>query len=102
MVEGSCPNLLREADQYRYSDKAEDGNSENPVCHHNHALEALRYLIISLNDGVLARTWRTAFPSDGNDSPLALPPSIPPPPPPAKKTNLWQHLHEHQGWTYLT
>jgi hypothetical protein len=44
VVEGACPNLLAEACLYRHPEKGE-GDSENPLDEHNHALAALRYLV---------------------------------------------------------
>jgi hypothetical protein len=41
----TCPNLLREASLYRSSDNPTDRRSETPVHEHNHALDALRYLV---------------------------------------------------------
>ena len=43
VVEGRCPNLLAEAGLYRH------GDDETPVDEHNHALDALRYLISRLD-----------------------------------------------------
>ncbi len=51
-----CPNLVREAQLYRYPSEAERKLSgENPVDEHNHALGALRYLIAGLDAHFLAR-----------------------------------------------
>jgi hypothetical protein len=54
VVEGACPNLLAEACLYRYPDQNE-GDSENPLDEHNHALAALRYLICKVDERQLAR-----------------------------------------------
>ena len=43
-----CPQLLHEAELYRYSDAPADKQAEAPVDDHNHALAALRYLISRL------------------------------------------------------
>jgi hypothetical protein len=45
IVAGACPNLLREASLYRYSDDRTDRRPETPLDEHNHALDALRYLV---------------------------------------------------------
>ena len=45
---GCCPNLLSEAELYRYDDATYAG-PESPVGEHNHALDALRYLIHTLD-----------------------------------------------------
>jgi hypothetical protein len=51
-----CPNLLAEAKLYRYGDAPADGAaSELPVDAHNHALDALRYLVSRLDAGFMAR-----------------------------------------------
>jgi hypothetical protein len=44
--EGACPNLLAEAGLYRYSDDPAEHHAEIPVDEYNHALAALRYLIL--------------------------------------------------------
>src|SRR5262249_47434976 len=41
VVEGCCPNLIRESNLYRYSD--DPFESERPHDSHNHAMAALRY-----------------------------------------------------------
>jgi hypothetical protein len=53
--EGRCPNLLAEAELYRYSTEAEDKRAETPVDDNNHALAALRYLVSQLDAGKLGR-----------------------------------------------
>jgi hypothetical protein len=58
IVEGKCPNLLAEAELYRYSTEAEDKRAETPVDDNNHALAALRYLISQLDAGKLGRRDR--------------------------------------------
>jgi hypothetical protein len=52
VMTGRCPNLLAEAELYRYSDHQE---AETPLDEHNHALAALRYLVSRLDAGQLAR-----------------------------------------------
>lgn len=44
---GACPNLLREANLYRYDRTTNE--SESPLGENNHALDALRYLIYTLD-----------------------------------------------------
>jgi hypothetical protein len=58
ILPGRCPNLLAEADLYRYSTAAEDKKAETPVDDNNHALAALRYLISQLDRGRLGRRNR--------------------------------------------
>jgi hypothetical protein len=55
VLEGACPNLLREADRYRYSAEGREHRGETPVDEHNHALAALRYLISGLDRRKMAR-----------------------------------------------
>src|SRR4029077_7423579 len=38
IIEGACPNLLAEAELYRYPDSADEKGSENPISEYNHAL----------------------------------------------------------------
>jgi hypothetical protein len=64
VVEGACPNLLREADLYRYG----DAQGETPLDKDNHALAALRYLVSGL-DGQGA-VWRRRK-ATGNSGPAA-------------------------------
>ena len=51
IVKGACTNLLAEAGLYRYDDRADAEGSETPLAEHNHALDALRYLIASIDKG---------------------------------------------------
>jgi hypothetical protein len=53
---GACPNLLAEAQLYRYSDDATDKRAETPVDDNNHALAALRYFVTKLDAGRNVRT----------------------------------------------
>jgi hypothetical protein len=55
VVEGTCPNLLAEAALYRYGEARGDSESEAPQDEHNHALDALRYLVMGLDAHRLAR-----------------------------------------------
>lgn len=48
-----CPQLLYEAELYRYGAAAADKQAEAPVDDHNHALAALRYLVSRLE------AWRS-------------------------------------------
>ncbi len=51
-----CPNLIREAGLYHYPTSDEQsGSVEIPVDAHNHALDALRYLVAKLDARYLAR-----------------------------------------------
>jgi len=46
VLASACPNLLAEAGLYRYGDKTTDSLAEAPLSEHNHALDALRYLVM--------------------------------------------------------
>jgi hypothetical protein len=92
ILEGACPNLIHEAGLYRWDDVHdvdEDKHPEEPLDKNNHALDALRYLVMHLKEH--APRWT---PSGSND------PNEPPKPP--RKKSIWQKLNEHTGWTYLT
>jgi hypothetical protein len=49
VLAGRCPNLLAEAELYRYSDELGERSAEIPLDEHNHALAALRYLIMGID-----------------------------------------------------
>jgi hypothetical protein len=49
VILGTCPNLLKEAQLYRYSDDPAERKAEIPVDEHNHAISALRYLLSRLD-----------------------------------------------------
>lgn len=55
IVEGACPNLLREAGLYRYATEADSRRGESPLDHDDHAMDALRYLIASIDERKLGR-----------------------------------------------
>ncbi len=56
ILEGRCPNLLHEAGLCRYGSGSDDDcGDEIPIAEHNHALDALRYLIMDLDSRKLAR-----------------------------------------------
>src|SRR6266852_5305930 len=55
VLAGACPNLLREASLYRYSENPTDRRSETPVDAHNHALAALRYMVCMIDAHQMAR-----------------------------------------------
>jgi len=85
LQEGRCPNLLAEAQLYRYDP---GGGTESPQAEHNHALDALRYLISALDAGRQARRHRSP--------PVAEPPAAAPPQDPlfdpANDDDLWTDL----------
>jgi hypothetical protein len=79
--QGCCPNLLAEAQLYRYADDR-DRASEVPLPEHNHALDALRYLVHSLDARRLARP-----------RPLPVPP-VPAAAPRANESGSWRALRD--------
>jgi hypothetical protein len=87
VVKGACPNLLAEAGLYRYSDDARGRQTETPVDEHNHALAALRYLIMALDDRYMARDRPTP------GAPGSPPASGEQPPRP------WLRLDNEELWT---
>ncbi len=86
---GACPNLLAEAQLYRYGDSTE-GRAETPVSEHNHALDALRYLIHTLDARHLA--GRRPAPIAEPDAPTAKPPP---------KRDAWLRLDNEELWTRI-
>jgi len=82
-----CPDLVRESRLYRYGD---EGEGEEPVDEHNHALAALRYLVSRLDARTMARS-----PAVGARSPDHAPTGGAPTPRPAIDINdpqLWKSL----------
>ena len=69
VVAGACPNLLAEAQLYRY-DKRGEARGENPLDENNHALDALRYLISTLD----ARGMAGGSPQSPAPPPAPAPP----------------------------
>ena len=58
ILRDACPNLLAEAALYRYDSDAESRRTEAPIDDHNHALDALRYLVSRLDARKMARLRR--------------------------------------------
>ena len=46
IMPGDCPNLLEEAQRYRYDTDPRHSRSELPVDEYNHDMAALRYLVM--------------------------------------------------------
>ncbi|HJY85992.1 MAG TPA: terminase family protein [Candidatus Acidoferrales bacterium] len=84
VLAGRCPNLLAEAQLYRYSDDPRERLAEFPLDEHNHALAALRYLIMGLD----AR----GCPRSRGSSPSGTPPTPKRP---------WLRLDNEALWTPL-
>jgi len=94
VVQGSCPNLLAEAGLYQYDPEATD--SETPKKEHDHALDALRYLVSRIDSRFMARARKR--PVSGEAAPETPPPA---PPVPAPRTKKWLSIHNEELWTRL-
>jgi hypothetical protein len=97
VVRPACPNLVAEAQLYRYPTPAERSvQGEDPIDDHNHALGALRYLISRIDHKFLAKLRRRPD-AEGAEQPAA-PEKAPPPAPaprrynPYRDENLWTPL----------
>ena len=63
MINKKCVNLISEFEMYSYDDdKGEKNEQENPVKAHDHALDALRYLISSLLPLIQRNTFMENIP----------------------------------------
>src|SRR4051794_16485176 len=69
VVQGCCPNLLHEAQLYRYGTDVEERRSETPLDASNHALAALRYLIATIDRHRQARNPDAAPPAQTRKQP---------------------------------
>jgi hypothetical protein len=71
ILPGACPNLLAEAELYRYSTESQNRRAETPEDDNNHALGALRYLISILDAHKLKSGKKTlnAAQTDKQDAP---------------------------------
>ena len=45
----NCPCFLREIHGYLWDEKARQRGEEKPLKEHDHAMDALRYLVLTLN-----------------------------------------------------
>jgi hypothetical protein len=113
VLAGACPNLLWEAEMYRYSTEPAAAQAEEPHREDNHALDALRYLVASLDAYRLAK--RPAVPPAAPAAPAggaaAGPESGAPPapkgdPPPSetgwkKPKDAWLSVRNEALWTRL-
>src|SRR5262249_26289847 len=91
VLAGRCPNLLREAALYRYSKEPAARKSEVPCDGSDHAMDALRYLIVRLDAHRVPRRRRLprapptaegqAAPRAAAGAPAAPPQPAPVPPP---------------------
>jgi hypothetical protein len=94
ILEGKCAHLLAEAQLYRYET---DSHSEEPVKDHDHAPDALRYLISKLDWKKLARMRQ----GEAIEPLPALPSGPAAAPPPAAKPRAWFRHDEEALWTRL-
>ena len=85
IIKDACPNLLAEAGLYCYDNGRHEKSAENPIGEYDHALDALRYLIMSLDHRRLALT-------PSADSPLFHGPPAP---------KRWLRLDNEELWTPL-
>ena len=96
LVPGRCPNLLLEAEVYRHDDDAGDRKRrEDTTEGQDHAMDALRYLVMMLDRNKVARFSRLLGHKDVEPPPA--PESQAPPPPRAK--NRWLSIHNEALWT---
>jgi hypothetical protein len=95
VLEGRCPNLLAEAALYRYSTDASERKSETPAASADHALDALRYLIASIDANKMARIPQPRPVADGT------PATDQSPAPPPRKPRPWLRLDNEALWTRL-
>jgi hypothetical protein len=106
ILEGACPNLLTEAQLYRYDTQS---RSEEPLKEQDHALDALRYLFSILDYKKMALMSKRRPPElppeamvrnpppDPQSSPQGSSPAASQPPPKRK----WLSIYNEQLWTRL-
>jgi hypothetical protein len=73
VVHGACPNLLREAELYRYAPEEEARRTEEPLRSDNHAMDALRYLIATIDQRKLRRFASKQAAATGDQKPAGRP-----------------------------
>ncbi len=83
VLDAACPNLLAEAELYRYD--PEQPGSEKPIKENDHALDALRYLISRLDRSKTA-LWKRCL---GIKDEGVSPPERPAPPRPRKRLSIY-------------
>jgi hypothetical protein len=94
VIEGSCPNLLAEAALYRYDPEHKD--SEKPLKEHDHTMDALRYLVSSVDARFMAQARRRPVPEA--PAPPAASQTAPAPAPPKRK---WLSIYNEELWTRI-
>jgi hypothetical protein len=93
VLEGACPNLLAEAGLYRY-DPDSPRHSEVPLKEHDHAMDALRYLISRIDARQMARIRNR--PASSSAAPESKASAEAPAKPPPRK---WLSLYNESLWT---
>lgn len=104
-ADSPCKNLMEEATLYRYPPtRAGAPESDSPIDEHNHACDALRYLISGIDAGWI-KGWKSKVTSTGPKHTAAAP--APPSAAaatthaaaaPSKRQSL---LHDPNAWTHL-
>jgi hypothetical protein len=79
VLESRCPNLLKEAELYRYVPPAEGQHQEAALHGPDHAMDALRYLISRTDEGMLAKLVRRI--TNPDPQPLVQPTDVAQPQP---------------------
>jgi hypothetical protein len=92
VVEGSCPNLLAEAALYRYDPEHKD--SEKPLKEHDHTMDALRYLVTSIDTRFMAQARKRPVPEE----PIR-PAASQATPAPAPRKRKWLSIYNEELWT---
>jgi hypothetical protein len=94
IVPGQCPNLLVEAGLYRYDPRRPD--CETPIDEHNHALDALRYLVNGLYAQRRFRRVKVSQSQEVTEGQTATET------PPAKpKRDRWLRYDNEELWTRI-
>jgi hypothetical protein len=94
VLAGACPNLLLEAGMYRY-DPDERRKSERPKKEYDHALDALRYLVSTVDVRRMARIRKQTLADENPDS--QEPPMAPEDQRPERRK--WLSIHNEALWT---
>jgi hypothetical protein len=84
---GACPNLLEEAGLYRYDDAPNEKKTEHPREGYDHALDALRYMVMGIDKTRGARAFA--------DKPRTEPDQ------PKKRQNWWMRWSNEALWTRI-
>jgi hypothetical protein len=88
VCQGACPNLFAEAGLYRYDPESD---SEEPIKAHDHALDALRYLVSRLDQGKVG-LWKRWLRRKDEEP-------VEPPERPAPPRRKWLSIYNEALWT---